>query len=276
MTGSIPFQNIKKDSAIVISVTQGRLPEIASNEHIGQIQTLSDIMERCWAIDRFVRPCADQCVATLARMGRIPPSKRGIYENSDAHITERLISVSSRNCINGKLDEAIACLKQAVKLSGLLESQALLEDQSALVTCVDNVVQDVSQIETATDRLDALNLGQNEFTQAANLHKKPSEIFMALKCEKDVADLIRRLGRVYHARDEFSKAQAAFKAAKDVYEYLGRHPDVTETRALSDVLKVEAVGKRPNGITNKALDPGELQRGSGPLLTAAYNRNDAR
>ncbi|KIO32747.1 hypothetical protein M407DRAFT_211381, partial [Tulasnella calospora MUT 4182] len=61
MTGSIPFDELARDAAIVRRVTRGDLPVIANNEQISQVRALCKMMTRCWEMNPEERPAAKEC-----------------------------------------------------------------------------------------------------------------------------------------------------------------------------------------------------------------------
>ncbi|KIO28325.1 hypothetical protein M407DRAFT_46978, partial [Tulasnella calospora MUT 4182] len=61
MTGNIPFDDLPGDLAVILRVTQGDLPIVASNEHISQVRALCGMMTRSWAMDLVERPAAREC-----------------------------------------------------------------------------------------------------------------------------------------------------------------------------------------------------------------------
>lgn len=61
MTGKLPFDDIYKESLVVLSVTKGNLPTVANNEDIAQLRALCALMTRCWSMDPYKRPTAEEC-----------------------------------------------------------------------------------------------------------------------------------------------------------------------------------------------------------------------
>ncbi|KIO28318.1 hypothetical protein M407DRAFT_71975, partial [Tulasnella calospora MUT 4182] len=70
MTGNIPFDDLRGDVAVILRVTQGNLPIVASNEHISQVRALCGVMTRCWAMDPAERPAARECMRSMSWMVR--------------------------------------------------------------------------------------------------------------------------------------------------------------------------------------------------------------
>lgn len=71
MTGKLPFDDIFKESVIVLNVTRGNLPPIASNEDLSQVRALCAMMTRCWSMDPDKRPTAGECQKTISWMVRL-------------------------------------------------------------------------------------------------------------------------------------------------------------------------------------------------------------
>lgn len=74
MTGKLPFDDIYKESQIVLSVTKGDLPTVANNKEISQVRALCAMMTRCWAQDPDTRPVArdfEKSIGLMVRTKRV-------------------------------------------------------------------------------------------------------------------------------------------------------------------------------------------------------------
>lgn len=71
MTGKLPFDDVYKDSLIVIRLSKGDLPPVASDEDISQLRALCALMTRCWSMDPVKRPTAGECKMSIAWMVRL-------------------------------------------------------------------------------------------------------------------------------------------------------------------------------------------------------------
>ncbi|KIO30604.1 hypothetical protein M407DRAFT_20325 [Tulasnella calospora MUT 4182] len=58
MTGKLPFDDLDTVAHIVLRVTRGKLPLVASHKEISQVRALCVMMTRCWEMEPGARPAA--------------------------------------------------------------------------------------------------------------------------------------------------------------------------------------------------------------------------
>lgn len=68
MTNEIPFEDIKRDVAIITCVIQGSLPSITNDARFSPILELCSLMSRCWSIVPNNRPTATECETSIRWM----------------------------------------------------------------------------------------------------------------------------------------------------------------------------------------------------------------
>ncbi|KAG9030402.1 hypothetical protein FS837_003283 [Tulasnella sp. UAMH 9824] len=61
MTDKVPFEGLKRDSAIMFKVIQGEVPLIHEEADVGQVVALCSLMTDCWRYKSEDRPEVDQC-----------------------------------------------------------------------------------------------------------------------------------------------------------------------------------------------------------------------
>ncbi|KAG9011342.1 hypothetical protein FRB90_007357 [Tulasnella sp. 427] len=208
MTGSIPFADLNKHSSIVISVTQGRLPELTNNESTRHVQALCEMMSSCWEMSPVDRPTATNCVNITGRMGRIAPSYEGSYKRSDTRYVERLISLSNSNRENGMADEAMRCLQKALATIRVFNGKPAYGGWGGTIAA-------------ALWRLGKVYNTKGDYSKAVNAYIRAQKLFEGHDAEGNAADARRGLGDVYRLRGEFSKAEEQYLKAQDIFTCLG-------------------------------------------------------
>lgn len=68
MTGTLPFEDIKREAAVIHEVVKGNLPAVATSEQISQVRVLCAMMTRCWAMDPNDRPTVEDFRSSLGSM----------------------------------------------------------------------------------------------------------------------------------------------------------------------------------------------------------------
>lgn len=68
MTGNIPFQNLKNNHAITLSIFKGKLPTLDNHSRMLLIRRLGSLMIGCWRVDARARPTAEECTKVLRLM----------------------------------------------------------------------------------------------------------------------------------------------------------------------------------------------------------------
>ncbi|KAG8996174.1 hypothetical protein FRB90_012808 [Tulasnella sp. 427] len=263
MTGSIPFADLNKHSSIVISVTQGKLPELANNEHTRQIQALCEMMSRCWEMDRANRPIANNCVTTIGRMGRVTPSIEESYKRSDTRYrVERLISLASSNCENGMADEAMRCLQEALEIIRWFNDQPAYPDW-------------VGAIAKALWRLGKVYHTKGEYSRAEDAYIRAEKISEGHDAEGNVADAREDLGDVYRLRGEYSKAEEQYLVAKEIFTRLGwRFKIARVDRGLGEVYQWQKDYYRAEEAYTRALEISEDRDAQEPVADARKGLGD--
>lgn len=68
MTGSIPFENLRKDSAIILHIMKGELPSLKDHDRMSPILSLVSLMVMCWDVSPENRPSAERCEQYIFQM----------------------------------------------------------------------------------------------------------------------------------------------------------------------------------------------------------------
>lgn len=61
MTDKIPYPELQSGAAIVLRVTEGKVPAAAEDEQLSQIARLCSLMTDCWVLNPRDRPSAPRC-----------------------------------------------------------------------------------------------------------------------------------------------------------------------------------------------------------------------
>ncbi|KIO33889.1 hypothetical protein M407DRAFT_49968, partial [Tulasnella calospora MUT 4182] len=65
MTNSIPFQDVRNTTTVIVRLIRGDLPSISNDARMLLIQALCSLMIKCWSIDPKKRPTAEECCKSV-------------------------------------------------------------------------------------------------------------------------------------------------------------------------------------------------------------------
>ncbi|KAG9042257.1 hypothetical protein FS837_011095, partial [Tulasnella sp. UAMH 9824] len=73
MTNKIPFEDLKRDGAVILKVIQGEVPLVRENTDAAQLISLCSLMTDCWKYDPEDRPDVNKCCNEVRWMPSVPP-----------------------------------------------------------------------------------------------------------------------------------------------------------------------------------------------------------
>ncbi|KAG8910290.1 hypothetical protein FRC00_008480, partial [Tulasnella sp. 408] len=75
MTDRIPFEDLKRDCAVILKVIQGEVPLVREDTEVAQVIRLCSLMTDCWKYKPEDRPNVNQCCNEVQWMPSVPPSR---------------------------------------------------------------------------------------------------------------------------------------------------------------------------------------------------------
>ncbi|KAG8948368.1 hypothetical protein FRC04_009864 [Tulasnella sp. 424] len=258
MTGSLPFNDLRKDTEIILSVARGDLPLVTSNEHISQVRILCVMMTRCWRMDANTRPTARDCKSSIGFLDKIAPTRRQRASELESYSTEVLCALGYTKYENLQYKEAKDYFVKALKVAesagdAMATARAMVgqgtvcrelreyAEAETVYTAARETYERLGADREATDAiwgLAAVYRMWNEYSKAEAAYAEVREISARLGAKRDGADAMWGLGKVYLSRNQYSKAEASYTEAKEIYARLGAEQKVADAiLGLGDVYR---------------------------------------
>ncbi|KAG8948366.1 hypothetical protein FRC04_009862 [Tulasnella sp. 424] len=236
-----PFNDLRKDTEIILSVARGDLPPVTSNEHTSQVRVLCVMMARCWRMDATTRPTARDCESSIRFLDQIAPTRRQRASELEIYSAEVLCVIAYTKYENGQYKEAKEYFDRAIKVAHsagdvMAVANAMVGQGIACRELMEYAEAEVSytkakeiyarqgaelKVAQAHWELGEVHRLRNEYAKAEASHTEAKEISARLGAERDVAEALWGLGKVYWNQNEYSKAKASYTEAKEIYARLG-------------------------------------------------------
>ncbi|KAG8948360.1 hypothetical protein FRC04_009856 [Tulasnella sp. 424] len=299
MTGNIPFDDLRGEVAIILRVTRGDLPIVASNEHISQVRALCRMMTQCWEMDPTERPVAKECEWSMSSMLLLATAALGLgstntrlgeYADADEWYS-RARKIFNQIEYRVGMANASLGLGDIYRLQGEYTKAEESYSESRLIYTQTNDQLGVANAELGLGDIHRL---RDELPAAEALYLKSREIYTKNKDEGGVAHAVWALGEVYRLKDQYYKAEASYAEAMEIYNRGDDESGVANTvwglgeiyRLRGELSKAEASYIKARDIyaqikdENAAADAvwglGEVYRLQGEYVKAEASYTEAR
>ncbi|KAG8915742.1 hypothetical protein FRC01_003521 [Tulasnella sp. 417] len=274
MTGNIPFDDLRADAAVILRVTQGALPIVATNEHISQVRALCGMMTRCWAMDPEQRPEASECKRSMGWMSKIAPAKKDDNSPDDGRLARLHCALGYMKHANGEAKEASAHFMKALNAASSTGNQLL--------------------VAVAALGLGSVYTNQGDYAEAEKWSRHAQKIFGQVGYQVGLANAAWTLGEIFRLRGEYSRAENSYTEAMQTYTQAGDRPGAANANlGLGDIHRLE--GRYPvaellylaakdvyaefedhPGVAHAAWTLGEVYRCQADLVKAEESYVEAR
>ncbi|KAG8938697.1 hypothetical protein FRC04_007930 [Tulasnella sp. 424] len=254
MTGSLPFNDLRKDTEIILSVARGDLPLVTSNEHISQDGRYHEAngeglrkQYRFHGTDAGTRVIADSG-ANGRTQDRITPTSRQRASEFEIDSVEVLCALGYTKSENQQNKEAkdyfVRALNVAESAGDAMAAAAAKVGQGTVCGRLRGYAEAETLCTAARETYDRLGAEReatdaiwglaevyrmwNEYSKAEASYAEVREISARLGAERDGAHAMWGLGEIYRSRNEYSKAEASYTEAREIYARLGADKDVAE------------------------------------------------
>ncbi|KIO30606.1 hypothetical protein M407DRAFT_20328, partial [Tulasnella calospora MUT 4182] len=274
MTGKLPFDDLNRESHIVLRVTKGNLPPVASHKEISQVRALCVMMTRCWEMEPASRPAAEEFEGSLSMMDRIVPSNRD-RTKPENYSTELLCSLGYTKRNINKYEEAEDYFGRALRIArsaGNAVATANAIQGLKTVYCAQGKCLEAEALTTGAKEMYTLLgaegkvagamcvLGEvyrigSQYSKAEAMHNEAKDTFQRHGDEHGVADALLGLGDIDRRRREFLKAEALYEEAKEIYKRHGLNGKVAvATCNLGEIYCVREEYSKAEATYNEAKE----------------------
>ncbi|KAG8985468.1 hypothetical protein FRB90_004690, partial [Tulasnella sp. 427] len=192
MFGRVPFHDVKKDTAIMLRVIQGKLPCLTDDARMTLIQALSTVMMQCWSLDPDQRPSAEDCMVELSWMVclfRTWCGKSGI-DRSDTQPMIRPAPTAGVSQQEARIREA----KLNMRLGKMYFRQS---DYHASRGCYKKAVATFAEDGHLNRQAAAIEAQGNIHLLCGEFDEAEKGYFEALQIRTDIGDSARRAGALW-------------------------------------------------------------------------------
>ncbi|KAG8917105.1 hypothetical protein FRC01_002663, partial [Tulasnella sp. 417] len=236
----VPFDDLKRDYAVVLKVIQGAVPSVREEAHLGQIMALCSLMMDCWKFEAKHRPHIEQCWKEVRWMPSASPVRgRPLSAGAKEQSPDILLKTGILHFKESRHENAASMLQQVVASAESTDGQvaSALEWLGDIYRIQGNYTKAVETYAQAQDiysrigddrgRASAiLSLGQAHYIQykfadAEAAYAQAQQIFTRINNDLGLANTTRALGEVYRHQSKFAEAEAAYAQAQEVYIRLG-------------------------------------------------------
>ncbi|KAG9020681.1 hypothetical protein FS837_007967, partial [Tulasnella sp. UAMH 9824] len=113
MTNRIPFENLKRDAAVMLKVIQGEVPLVREDTEVAQVISLCSLMTDCWKYSPKDRPDVNKCCNEVRWMPSIPPL-RGTSPDSKELSHNLLMEMGSMHYSQDRHEKAAELFEKVV------------------------------------------------------------------------------------------------------------------------------------------------------------------
>ncbi|KAG9042364.1 hypothetical protein FS837_010959 [Tulasnella sp. UAMH 9824] len=200
MTNRVPFEDLRRDCAVMLKVIQGEVPLVREDTEVVQVMRLCSLMTDCWRYKPEDRLSVSQCCNEVQWMVSIPPLRETSSDSKElSH--KLLVQMGWMHYSQARLEKAAELFEKVVA-----------DTQSA-------VPQEV--LAEALEYLGDVHRAQYKYAEAEESYTRAQEIFARIGNARGRADILDGLGNIYYAQDKYAKAEESFTQAQKVYARIG-------------------------------------------------------
>ncbi|KIO23336.1 hypothetical protein M407DRAFT_27183 [Tulasnella calospora MUT 4182] len=301
MTNSIPFQDVRKNSMIIKHVIDGKLPSVTDHTRMSLIMKLCSLMIKCWSINPFERPTAEDCQKLMSWMPMVAPDPRRTSETgfSGGRSAELLMQLGTmhkqqHDYMNASkfYTEALDMCTQmgdsagkANALFGLADVHWLRNEYKEALTFYSETLKTATEIGNRNGRARALrglakvHREQKEYNMAVTFYSEAAQICTEIDDRLGRAYALYGLAEVYRLQDEDSKAVTLYSDVAEIYADIGlRDGRANALWSLAEVHRYRSeyteAASRFSEALNIFTDIGNRYGQANTLLYLACNHDD--
>lgn len=203
MTGSIPFENVTKDSIVIIQVIRGDLPSVTDHVRMSLMLELCSIMTKCWSINLGERPTAQGCRKFMGWMPMVAPDLRRT-SNTAASSARSPALLMALGRLHEYQDDYISASNLYTEALGIYTDRA-----------------DDAQRASTLIRLADLHRYQSEYSKALKFYSEASQICTGIGGKRQKAWAAFGLGEVHRAQEEYKQAELHYSEALELFTGIG-------------------------------------------------------
>ncbi|KAG9017052.1 hypothetical protein FRB90_001990 [Tulasnella sp. 427] len=247
ITGLYPFEDLQSKGRITFTIAQGQLPQLREHGQLSQIESLCELMLRCWRRSPETRPSAKECKADLETMARC---KTGGATSKDRSATLLLQNGEVLHAA-GRNAEALEAFDRALTIC--LESGDATLEASALSgqAKVHRAMFDHVQAEACYIQLREACSSINDRLGEARALKDLGDVRLALLKYDEAEGAYRRALGIYTKRQHVLGAATVLKCLGDL--------QLTQRRYTQAVYLYSALRKHRNTIGDASIEAGALK-----------------
>ncbi|KAG8960111.1 hypothetical protein FRC00_000862, partial [Tulasnella sp. 408] len=230
MTNRIPFEDLKRDCAVMLKVIQGKVPLVREDTEVAQVVRLCSLMTDCWKYKPEDRPHVNQCFNEVQWMG---PSLKGIPSQPSVPPLRETSSDSKELSPTLLLEMGRMHYSQArPEMAAELLEKVVTNTESA-------VSQDV--LAQALKCLGDVHRAQCKYAKAEELYTRAQEIYARIGDDQGRANTLDGLGDVYHSQCKCAEAEESYTRAQEIYARIGDDLGrATTVLGLGDVYRLQS------------------------------------
>ncbi|KIO26352.1 hypothetical protein M407DRAFT_24317 [Tulasnella calospora MUT 4182] len=220
MTDRVPFDDIKRDCAVMLKVVQGTVPAVHEDEQLTQITALCSLMTDCWKFEPKNRPIVDQCCNAMKWIQTVPPVRGGSVSAATKELAPGVLyRIGYLHYMHGRHAKAALLLEQLIASAG-----------SAVDLDVAHATKALGDVYTA----------QCKYAKAKEQYTIAQELYARIDDGLGQANTLDGLGELYRAQSKYNDAKESLTRAKEIHVRIGN--DLGQANAilgLGDVYRVQ-------------------------------------
>ncbi|KAG9021354.1 hypothetical protein FS837_007327 [Tulasnella sp. UAMH 9824] len=172
MTDKVPFEDLKRDCAIMLKVIEGKVPMIHEDEEAAQVIRLCSLMTDCWKYKPEDRPHPS-----------VPPLREPTLDSKElSH--NLLLKMGKMHYLQSRPGRAVEMFERVVTNTESAVPQGVLAQ--------------------ALRYLGDVHSAQSKYAKAEESYTRAQEIYARIGHDQGRADTLRGLGDVYHAQSKYA------------------------------------------------------------------------
>ncbi|KAG9040733.1 hypothetical protein FS837_000241 [Tulasnella sp. UAMH 9824] len=196
MTNRIPFEELKRDTAVTLKVMLGQVPLVREDTEVAQVIRLCSLMTDCWKYKPEDRPHVDQCCSEVRWMPSILPL-RGTSSDSKELSYDLLVQMGKLHYQQDRPEKAAELFEKVVTNTESAVPQVVLAE--------------------ALMGLGDVHCAQCKYAEVEKSYMLAQEICARIGNGKGQANTFNGLGRVYYAQEKHAEAEESYTRAQEIY-----------------------------------------------------------
>ncbi|KAG9042363.1 hypothetical protein FS837_010958 [Tulasnella sp. UAMH 9824] len=200
MTNRVPFEDLKRDAAVMLKVIRGEVPLVREDTQVAQFIRLCSLMTDCWKYNPEDRPGVSQCCNEVRWMPSVPPLRETTSDSKELSHS-LLLKMGRMHYLQDRPEKAAELFEKVVTNTESAVPQEVLAE--------------------ALKYLGDVHRAQCKYAEAEESYTRAQEIYARIGDDQGRANTLHGLGNVYRLQCKYAEAEEFYTRAQEIYARIG-------------------------------------------------------